>query len=139
MEGHPIIVVLDDNLVDRALISEELNTLGFDTLPMDPYDDIFNKLQAVESDHLVIDFNMGLFTALDIVKQKQIYKKFSQIAICSGSGKQLKDMLKCKLDLAKFSFIDKDDLKKGLIEYVSRIYYRGNQCPQISDKGLPRN
>jgi len=75
MEGHPIIVVLDDNLVDRALISEELNTLGFDTLPMDPYDDIFNKLQAVESDHLVIDFNMGLLTALDIVKQKQIYKK----------------------------------------------------------------
>jgi CheY-like chemotaxis protein len=121
MEKPTEIVVLDDSREDRELISFELKALGYDPIEIDPNEDVFEKLRQANTDILLIDFHMGIFTAFDIIKQKQVYKKYKHIVICSGGYLTPDDLKKYGLDDNRFAFIDKNDIKRGLTDYVSRF------------------
>ncbi len=89
----PAVLVVEDNVVARALISDELRASGFKVLEASSADDAITVLNSVRVDLLFVDIHLpGARNGLDVARHVQAGRMPAQIILTSGKEVSVPDL-----------------------------------------------
>jgi CheY-like chemotaxis protein len=83
----PTILVVDDDVIARCLISDELRARGFKVLEAHSAAEAIKVLGKVHVDLLLVEIYLaGALGGLDVIRQAQTYSRTTRIVLTSNQG-----------------------------------------------------
>ena len=112
----PIILVVDDDVIARCLISDELRARGFKVLEAHSAPEAIKVLGKVHIDLLLVEIYLaGALGGLDVIRRAQTYSRTTRIILTSNQGASAPE-----LDLSDLgTFVPKPISIPNLLDVVS--------------------
>jgi CheY-like chemotaxis protein len=115
------ILVADDTETILALVSEILQTAGFDVLLSRDGADTMHQIRDQHPDLVVLDLLMPKMTGFDVLREMEKDERINTIPVLVMSGVYKEDIVTFLQHLGAHGFIDKETLADNLVFRVSSI------------------
>lgn len=113
------ILIIDDDRIIRLLLAKLLNTEGFDVIFADDGVKGLEKILSGEVDIILMDFNLGEMTALDLLELMKKNNVSKPVILISAFDK--KDIEKTTSIFGVNEVVQKPFTNKELVDTVKRV------------------
>lgn len=113
------VLIIDDDKIIRLLLAKLLNTEGFDVIFADDGATGLEKILSGEVDIILMDYNLGEMTALDLLNLMKKNNISKPVVLVSAFDK--KDIEKTTKLFGVNEIVQKPFTNKELVETVKKI------------------
>lgn len=136
MKKHNVLII-DDREFDRVLYKEYLGEENFNFYELDDGDAAISQLNAIETDLILLDWQMPRVGGLDTLRLVKGNSKFVNIPIIIITGLEDDEVLQQAFDYGGVDFINKPVSKVELLSRVSSVltlFAASNQLKKQKDE-----